>query len=181
MNKVLLLVGVALSCCLLCLAILAGSVISTLNSEAGLRQQVLAQYKVNEANFDKMWKIIAQSTQITKASSDLQKELVESLIKGRGDSFIKIVHESNPESGFSREQFTSLNNIVEAQREGFFREQSKLIDIDREHRTKFQYAWSGFVLNFAGRAPLDEVKPITSEQTEEVFTSGKDNEIELGL
>lgn len=181
MNKLVLTGIICVSVLLLSFFIFCGVVITTLNTEASLRQQVIAQQKKNEANYDKMWKIIAQTTQITKASSDLQKELIETLVKGRGDSFIKLVHEANPESGFDRSQFSSLSNTIEAQREGFFREQSKLIDFDREHRTRFEYAFSGTVLSMFGRTKLEEPKIIASDKTSEVFSSAKDNSVELEL
>lgn len=157
------------------------SITGTLDDEAMMRNRVLSQRQVVEANFDKMWKVIEQQTQVVKVSKELQAELVESLVKGRSASFIKIVNESNPESAFSREQFVSLSNSIETQREEFLAEQVKLIDFDRYHRSMFDRVYSGLLLSFFNREPLDNVIVISSDRTKDVINTGLDNPTKLDL
>lgn len=156
-------------------------IVGTLNNDATLKNRVAAQVDVRDAHFDKMFKVIAQRAQITKASSEVQVQLVESLVKGRAATFIKVVQEANPESAFDRSQFTELANSVEAQREDFFREQKLLIDLVREHHTLHDSFPSGFILSFAGRQKVAKPIIITSDTAKEAASSGSENEIELEL
>ena len=159
----------------------AVSITGTLDDEATIRNRVISQRQVVEANFDKMWKVIEQQTQIAKASKELQKELIDSLVKGRSASFIKIVNESNPESAFSREQFTSLSNSIETQREEFLAEQVKLFDFDRQHRSMFDRVYSGLLLSFFNRKSLDPVTVISSNRTKDIINTGLDDSTKLEL
>jgi hypothetical protein len=156
-------------------------VFGTLNSEASSRNQTLAQVSVVELRFDTMWKIIQQRTQVTKASADFQKELVKSLVEGRAASFIKIVNESNPPSAFTTEQFTSLGNALEGQRETFFREQKKMVDLGRENHLLFDSVPSGIILSVFGRQKVVLPELITSTATKEAVKSGKEDNVKLEL
>jgi hypothetical protein len=157
------------------------SVISTMNKDATLKNRVSAQVEVRNAHFDKMFKVIANRTQIAKASSEVQVQLVDALVKGRSATFIKIVQEQNPDKAFDRAQFTELANSVEAQREDFFREQKQLIDLVREHHILHDSFPGGLVLGFLGRSKVDKPLIITSERAEEAAATGKDNEVDLDL
>lgn len=159
----------------------ASSIVNVLDGEVKLRNQAEAQLLVNEAAFDKMWKIIAQRAQIAKSSRETQIQLVEALTAGRGASFINAVKEQNPDSAFNMEQFTSLGNSIEAQREGFFREQQKLIDYVKLEQRMFQDTFSGFVLGFTSREPMDDPLVVSSTHSKEVMTTGEDNNTELEL
>jgi len=156
------------------------TVTSILDSDASQKQQITAQTEVRTLAFDKLYKKIAQKTQITKASSTQQKELVEALIQGRQGGFVRLIQESNPESAFSREQFADLSNTVDAEREGFFREQKVLVDLIRENHTLHDSVVSGTMLDMFGREKADAVPVISSTQTESVIASGKDDNIDLG-
>lgn len=161
--------------------IITVSYVSIVDNEASVRNQAVAQVQVVEAELDKMWKVIQQRTQVTKASRDTQLQLVEALIQGRSASFIKIIHEQNPDSAFSQEQFTALGNTIEAQRESFLGEQKKMIDYYRKHNTMFEKTVSGFVLSVADRTPIGEPLVISSQVTKQIMQSGEDNEVELTL
>jgi len=152
-----------------------------LDSEATIKKQISAQVLVNEANFDKMWKVIEQRTNVTKASRDTQIKLVETLVQGRGGSFIKLIQESNPSAAFDQSQFTDLANSIEAQREGFLREQQKLIDLSRRQQTMFQTVWSGYVLSMGGRSAVDDPTIVSSAKTKEIMKSGREDVVDLDL
>jgi hypothetical protein len=180
--KTLIAVLLSISFSVLLLIIVASmTCMSILDREATVKNMAISQVQVVEAEFDKMWKVIEQKTQVTKASKEQQKALVDSLVQGRSGSFIKLIHESNPESAFSQEQFTSLSNSIEAQRESFLAEQVKMIDFYRQHDTMFDTVTSGFVLNFANRDKLDPIVVISSDKTKMVMSSGEDNDVNLSL
>jgi len=159
----------------------AVSVVGVLDGEVNLRKKAEAQLLVNEAAFDKMWKIIAQRTQIAKSTRETQIQLVEALVSGRGASFINALKEDNPQSAFDMEQFTALGNSIEAQREGFFREQQKLIDYVKLEQAMFENTWSGLVLGFTNREALDDPLVISSTHAKEVMESGQDDQTALEL
>lgn len=178
-----LLVGVLVAVLFVVMTLLmfGGYVVSTLNADSNVKNLIAAQEETRNLYFDKLYKVIAQKTQITNASSEQQKELVEALVQGREGGFVRIVNEANPESAFSREQFTDLSNTVEAQREGFFREQKKLVDLVRENHSLHDRVLSGVVLSMFSREKVESPTLITSQETENVISSGQDNNIELGL
>lgn len=180
MSKFMIFFGATFLVFVLFCLISGGCVIGTLNKEAQSRNKVIAQTKVVEAHFDKMWKIIAQTTQVTKMRKDQQKELVEALVSGRQSSFIKIITESNPEAAFSGEMFVKLSNSIEGQREGFFREQQEMIDIGRENHLMFDTVPDGLILSFLGREKVELPPVISSTKSKEVIESGLDDDISLG-
>lgn len=157
------------------------------NHEIELRTTATAQQKNTEAYFDKMWKIISQNNQVAEKYKNAFKEIYIPLMEGRysqkdangnyvgGDgSLMKLVVESNP--NFTPELYQKLMSAIEGQREGFFVEQEKLIDIEREHTT-FRKTWPASW--FIGSRPALKITIITSEKTEQVFKTGQENDIIL--
>lgn len=87
---------------------------------------------------------------------------------------MKFVTESNPE--FKTELYEELAQSIEAERAGFFMEQKKLTDLNREHRDLIQ-KWPSN--KFVGDRPLITVKIVTSAKTKGVVATGEENDIEL--
>ena len=148
------------------------------NEDVDLRNAATAQQTELKNFFDTTWKIIQQKTQVSNAYRDDFKEIYPKIIGGRynGDAtLLKFVKEANPE--LNPAVYRDLSTAVEAQRLAFAREQKKLISIKQQHdnlRNKKPSKW--FVKS-------DELKIqiITSNKTEDVFESGKDNDMDLGL
>jgi hypothetical protein len=85
-----------------------------------------------------------------------------------------MITEANP--NFDASMYKKLMVSIEAQREGFFREQKKLVDLKLSHdnlRKKFPSKM------FVGSEPELELKLITDSRTKDVMESGEDNDIEL--
>lgn len=149
------------------------------NKNVELKNQVLAQQKSNEANFDKMYKVISQIAQVSEQYRETFKEVYPKLIEGRygnekGGALMKWVTESNPT--FDPRLYERLATAIESNREDFFVEQKKLIDINREHRNLLA-KWPGsFFLN-----PSDtiHITIVTSQKTGEAFKTGEENDINL--
>ena len=180
-KNILITIGVLMLCLVAFVGALLMSSVGTLNTDAKQKNRIEAQVETRDLFFDKLFKVISQKTQITKADAAHQKELVEALVQGRSGGFVKLIHESNPESLFTREQFTTLSNSVEAQREGFFREQKELLDLVRENHTLHDKVFSGFILSIAGREKVEKPQIISSAAAKQVIESGEDNDINLGL
>ena len=158
-----------------------GFVITNMNYDIVLKESVLAQQNKTGIAYDKLWKKIEQESQITKVSTATQKELVKSLVSGRQGSFIKMIQENNPNAAFSQEQFNRLSNVIASERDGFFREQTVLISKYQVYKTYRQSAIAGTLLSMIGRGMIDEPTLITSEETQDVMATGKDQNINLNL
>jgi hypothetical protein len=109
--------------------------VSSSNSEISLKNHIEAQQKVCEAFYDKLWKIISQKAQVADQYKNAFKEIYPALIEGRygnekGGTLMKWIQESNPT--FDVSLYKDLMSSIEAERTGFFMEQKKLIDLDRE-------------------------------------------------
>lgn len=151
------------------------------NSEIGLRQQIVAQQSKNEAVFDNTWKIINQragvATEYKEAFRENYADIMDSRYGEGGagqDSMFLWIQEHNPE--FSVELYRDLGNAIEEQRTAFTREQSKLIDLKREHdtlRTTFPAS-----LFLKSRSEI-EITVVTSSKTKEAFSTGEDNDVDL--
>jgi len=153
--------------------------VSYKNDEARLRNQVLGQQTSNQANFDKMFKVIAQIAQVADQYKEAFKEIYPQLIEGRysgekGGALMKWVQESNPT--FDTSLYNKLANAIEAQREEFFIEQQKLIDYQREHKN--------LIMTWPGSAWFSEkdtigITIVTSYTAKQAFSTGEENDINL--
>jgi hypothetical protein len=148
------------------------------NSEIKVRNTGEAQKKVCEAYFDKMWKIINQDAQVADKYKEAFKEIYVPLIAGRyskGDgTLMKWITEHNPQ--FDAKLYDKLMNAIEGQRDGFFIEQEKLVDIDRQHKNLRQTFPNKLII---GDRPSLVFKIITSTKTEETYKTGKEDDIKL--
>jgi hypothetical protein len=153
--------------------------ISISNSEIKIRNRGLAQQKVCESYYDKLWKVISQKAQVAEKYKESFKEIYLPLIEGRykndkNGTFMKWITEHNPT--FDASLYKDLMASIEGERNGFFIEQSKLIDIDREHKTMRQTFPNSVIIG--SRKDL-EIKIITSSQTEKVYESCKEDSVKV--
>lgn len=107
------------------------------NSEIETKFRGEAQQENCEAFFSNMWEIMKTKAGVADEYRDAFTEIYPKLIEGRysqGDgSLMKWIVESNP--NFDPSLYKDLMVTIEAQRNAFFLEQQKLIDIDRVHKT----------------------------------------------
>jgi hypothetical protein len=155
--------------------------VSINNKDVDLRNLAVAQSETCEAYFDKMWKVLKQQAGVSEKYAEDFKEIYPKLIEGRysngGGQMMQWVQERNPD--FDTSLYNKLMNSIEAQREGFFNEQKKLISIRNQHdnlRLKFP---SGWVLGMVGSTDQLEITIIKSLKTEKVYESGQENDVEL--
>lgn len=153
------------------------------NREVDLRTTFEMQMKNRTALFDKMWKVISQKAQITKAYDSSFIRIVNAAMDPRKDGaniMMKWVTESNPtlQAGTVQELYKDLGRTIEAERNGFFEREETLSSIQQQH-SKFLRSFPNNFLNFfMGRKEL-EYKPITSDRTDEVIRTGKDNDVKV--
>lgn len=152
---------------------------STTNKEIDLRTTTLAQQEKCKAYFDKMWKILKEKAGVADQYKEAFKEIYPQLIAGRysqGDgSLMKWITESNPQ--FDASMYKEVMQSIEIERTGYFNEQSKLIDMQREHAALLIKIPSKWFLN-------DTLKPIaiiivTSKNTKDAYATGEENDVDL--
>ena len=176
MKKAMIITGVAVA---FLLTIYVSMSISYSNAEIRLNKLVAAQVETRDANYDKTWKIIKQQAQINEKYANDFKEVYKGMLESRygedgSQSMMQWIKEQNPTLDVT--MYTKLANTIEAQRNGFFMEQKKLISMDREHkvlRETFPGSW------FVGDRPDVAFNIITSEQTKEVARTGEENNVDL--
>lgn len=170
---------VAVCCFLFFILVLGLMYVSATNTEVSLRNQYKAQLKSNESSFDKTWKVIQQQANVAETERDSFKKTYTEImtatagIAGNGSlaSFL-----SQSKIDISPDLFQKLMTTIESQREGFHRDQQKLLQIIKQHddiRTKIPSS-----LFVGGREPLETII-ITSSKTSEVFETQKDDDLNL--
>jgi hypothetical protein len=163
---------------------LIGSVISISNQEVELRNRFKQKMDERTAFYDKMWKTLSQKSQIAVKNDSSFARNVNAIMAGRKDAgqlFMKWVQESNPNANYQEVSnlYADLSRAVEGQRDGFFMQEKMIQGIVLEHDNIITRFPSGFILSsFMGRTRLT-YKPITSDRTDNVIETGKDNDVKL--
>lgn len=153
------------------------------NEEVDLRNGFKQKMDERTAFYDKMWKTFSQKSQIAVKNDSSFKQNINIIMDGRKDSeqvVMKWVKETNPNANFSEVSalYKDLSRAIEAQRDGFFMQEKMAQDYVRQHSNligKFPGTMYNAIL---GRDALVYV-PITSDRTDGVIKSGKDNETSL--
>jgi len=150
------------------------------NEEVVLRNQADAQQDANKVVFDKTWKTIKQKAGVVDKYADDFKGIYAGLMKSRyqGDQknnpMFKWIQERNPD--FSVELYKDLSAAIESNRAEFLRVQKRIIDIKREH-DNLRMVWPAKI--WVGGVAELEIQIITSEKTETVFKTGKEEDVDL--
>jgi hypothetical protein len=144
-----------------------------------------AKTDANTADFDNMWKTIKQVAQVPDQHKNAFKDVMTSYASarsdgkgGEGNTFLSVMQEAVPDFTGSAELFAKIQTVVEAKREGWTTRQKELRDLKREHDTLLRTFPGVFYNGFVGHEELEAVV-ITSTKTEEVFKSGKDDDVDL--
>ena len=159
------------------------SIISTSNQEVDLRNRFKQKMDERTAFYDKMWKTISQKSQVALRNDSSFANNVNAIMAGRKDAqglFMKWVQESNPNANYDQVSvlYQDLSRTVEGQRDGFFMEEKMIQNIVMEHNNLIQKFPGSFWNSFSDRKPL-VYKPITSDRTDEVMKTGKDNNVDV--
>lgn len=148
------------------------------NTEVSLRKQSDAQRGNIEAVYDQMWKIISQKAEVSNEYKDAFKEIYPQLIEGRysqGDgTLMKWIQESNPT--FDVSLYKDLMNSIEIERTNFTKQQSRMLDIIREHETLCNTIPAKW---FISNKTSIVYTVISSTKSKEVMKSGVDDDVKL--
>lgn len=153
------------------------------NTEVGLRSQYEAKIDANKADFDNTWKTISQVAQVPAKYKDDFQSVYEHYMQARSGgntgegALLSFLTEAVPQYD-GKELYAKVQNVVEAKREGWTTRQKELRDIKREHDVLLRTFPGAFYNIFLGREELPVVL-VTSSRTEESFTTGQDEGVEL--
>jgi hypothetical protein len=157
------------------------------NAEVRLANRGNAQQEACDAYFDKMWKVLKEQAGVTEQYREAFAEIYPQLMEGRysqGGNLMKWIQESNPD--FDVSLYSKLMASIEGERNGFFVEQQKLIDIDREHKDMRETFPKKLVVGNRQNIGYEEdvdgtvihagIVIIKSTRTEQAKLTGKDDE-----
>lgn len=154
--------------------------VSISNEEIGIRNTITQKQRDNMNEFDNMWKVISQNSQVAKADRDSLMKLFNGYAEARktgGDNQIMTwVKESVPNVDSST--FKTLMNTITAARNSWTMRQKEILQLKVQHDNLLM-KWPGSWI-LSGRQPI-EVTIVTSDKTEKAFESGSDNDTDLGL
>ena len=148
--------------------------VSTSNSEITLRNRISNQQDVTEIFYTKLWEILQSKAGVTSEYATQFKEIQFGIMEGRysngGGSLMKWIQESNPQ--FDSSLYKDLMNSIEGERNGFFIEQKKLLDMSRQHSDMLMTFPSKIVLK--NRESIDVVI-LKNLATRQAFETGTDS------
>ena len=153
------------------------------NEEVRYRTTFNMQMKNRTALFDKVWKVVKQKAQIAKSYDSSFLRVVKAAMDPRKDGpniMVKWVQETNPIQDVRtvQELYVDLSRTIQSERDGFFEREELLSSIQQQH-SQFLLSFPNNIINiFFGRKEL-EYKPITSDRTEKVMETGKDNDVNV--
>lgn len=152
--------------------------IGVANQEVNLRNTFNAKFTERTAIYDnKVFKTIAGKAQVAVRNDSSFIAVVNAQMNGQKDApglFMKWIQQSNPAATFTSVSalYQDLSRTIEAVRTEFVESEKTLMDIKLQHdnlRKKFP---SSIIVG--GRKEL-VYKPITSDRTDDVIKTGKDN------
>ncbi len=181
MNKLIMaVVGLISIGVVLTLFLIIGG-ISFHNKEVRLRNLIVNKQTDNKNEMDAMWKNISQTAQVAEKDRQSLMEIFNGYVQGRVGTDPKTplmnwIKEAVP--NISSGTFDKLMNIIVAQRDGFKFRQKEILDYKREHDNLLDTFPNTIYATILGRHKIDVVI-IMSTKTENVFKTGKDDDLQL--
>ena len=152
------------------------------NQEATLRANFTAIQTGNKVDYDAMWKIINQTSQVpTQYSKDFTEAYSKILQSSGGTDQNAVRNLFAVATGMKVPQLDSslyrkVQDVIESQRTKFANAQKSQLAIKAEHDI-LRTTWPGSL--FVGNLPPLVVQVVTSTRTENAFETGKDNDVNL--
>lgn len=157
--------------------IIASMWIGASNDEVHLRNLAAAEQDKCKLVHDNVWKTIKQKGGVTEGAYDKFREVFKDIFseryQGGGGSLAKVITENNPT--FDMSLYQDLLRTIEAKRQEYMVAQSKLRDIKNSH-DDLRGSFPSSI--FVGGRPELKIILVTSDTTESVYGSGRDNDIE---
>jgi hypothetical protein len=160
------------------------SYVSAYNTGNRLEATIKATYEDNQNVLAQYSNRIAEAAQVPAMQRDDLKEVVTAALDARyGDegsrAMFQFIQEQNPT--IDSTVYVELQRIIVAGRQDFQNAQTRLIDQKRVYETALGSFWQGTWMNVAGYPKVDlaQYNIVTNARTEEVFTTGQEEAIQL--
>lgn len=147
------------------------------NSEKKLVNKIEAQQEATEVFYTKLWEILKSKAGVTEEYAEQFKEIQFGIMEGRystGGEMMKWIQEANPE--FDASLYKDLMNSIEGERNGFFIEQKKLVDMQKQHKDMLEIFPKNMILKNRDAIEITVLKNVA---TKEAFETGADSSPEL--
>ena len=166
------------------IVIIGGSYVTAYNTANRLERGVEAAWTDNQNILAQYSNRVAEAAQIPAMQRDDLAEVVTQALDARyGDegsqAMFQFIQEQNPQ--IDSEVYTQLQRTIEAGRRDFEAAQTRLIDRKRVYETHLGSLWTGTFMGMAGfpQTDLDKFNIVLNLRTEEAFSSGKEESIQL--
>ena len=147
------------------------------NTEKKLVNKIEAQQEATEVFYTKLWEILKSKAGVTEEYAEQFKEIQFGIMEGRystGGEMMKWIQEANPE--FDASLYKDLMNSIEGERNGFFIEQKKLVDMEKQHKDMLEVFPKSVILKNRDAVEITVLKNVA---TKEAFETGTDSSPEL--
>ena len=183
-KKWLMVGGVLLGLMATTAMVLVGSFVSAYNTGNRLEKVIVAQHDNNRNILSKYHTKIAEAVQVPEMYKNDFKEVVVGAMEGRyGDGGSKATFQWIKEHkiDFDSSLYTKIQQMIEAGRNEFGNEQTKLIDKKRVYETKLGTLWGGTWMKVAGlpKINLDDYKIVVVGSAQKIFDTGEDQVLKL--
>lgn len=154
-----------------------GSYISAANYGNTAEKELEAVWSNNQNVLGQYTLKVQEAAQVPAMYKDDLKEVVTAAVQGRyGADGSKAVMQWLKEANvpFDSSMYTKMQQIIEAGRNQFTTEQTRMIDVKRSYETNLGYVWRGFWLKLAGYPKIDlaKFKPVVAGDTAKAFETG---------
>lgn len=170
------------------------------NTSVSLEASVKAQWQQNQNNYDKFWKTVKETAQVTDKYAKDFKEVFLGAVQGRYENgtgqVFAMIQEANP--NLSPELYEKVQTVIEAGRTDFMRSQEDLLDKQRRYETHLNSASGALFGSFFSfpkeimgdlRPPKDkdgdglytalDYPIVTSGKTKAAFETGEDEAVQV--
>jgi hypothetical protein len=158
--------------------------ISAYNTGNRLENAIKATYEDNQNVLAQYSNRIAEAAQVPAMQRDDLTSVVTAALDARygedgSRAMFQFLQEQNPTIDSS--VYVELQRIIVAGRQDFQVAQTRLIDQKRVYETALGSFWQGTWMGLAGfpRVDLDEYNIVTNARTEEAFSTGTEEPIQL--
>lgn len=153
------------------------------NTEISLVNQFKQAKQERITFYDKMYKQIAQSSQIAIKNDSAFANIVNMVMSNQPTNLnlmlgaVKLI---DPSANYSQvsQFYSNLTNIVNSNREGFFQQERTMQNIAKDHENHI-HQWPGYLYNLYFKRPSISYTPILSSIATNVDSTGIDDNIKI--
>ena len=172
---------------LIFLAVPGCSYVSAYNTANTFEQQVPAIYENNEQVLGQYGQKLQEAAQVPGMMASDYTKIFKDVMVGRygpdgSKAVFQMLTEQNPQ--LSPKIYEQLQRIIEAGRDDFKAEQTKLVDVKRSYRTSLGSFWTGTFMSLAGFPKIkigfpagteDAYPAITTARASKTFENGQED------